>query len=171
MIDNDINYNINDSGNRRSFDTGAVRDIVEGKGRCDLMPLQVLSDVICTEYKELSKILKHIGSFVDDPSVSNSSMLVLALREFSQFLEDTTDTDVPTILLELAKHYEYGAKKYGERNWEIGIPIHSYIDSSIRHLLKYYRGDKDERHDIAFVWNIVGALWTIQNKPELIDLK
>ena len=28
-----------DSGNRRTFQTGAVRDIQEGKGRCDLLPL------------------------------------------------------------------------------------------------------------------------------------
>ena len=31
--------NILDSGNRRTFQTGAVRDIQEGKGRCDLLPL------------------------------------------------------------------------------------------------------------------------------------
>ena len=30
---------IKDSGKRRQFETGAVRDIAEGKGRCDLMPL------------------------------------------------------------------------------------------------------------------------------------
>lgn len=30
---------IKDSGERRSFETGAKRDIVDGKGRCDLMPL------------------------------------------------------------------------------------------------------------------------------------
>ena len=28
-----------DSGNRREFETGAVRDVQEGKGRCDLPPL------------------------------------------------------------------------------------------------------------------------------------
>ena len=30
--------NMHDSGNRREFDTGAVRDMAEGKGRFDLMP-------------------------------------------------------------------------------------------------------------------------------------
>ena len=29
---------IQDSGNRREFETGAVRDMQEGKGRCDLLP-------------------------------------------------------------------------------------------------------------------------------------
>ena len=33
---------IKDSGERRSFDTGAVRDIQDGKGRPSLMPLEVV---------------------------------------------------------------------------------------------------------------------------------
>jgi len=36
---------------------------------------------------------------------------------------------------------------------------------------KFKRGDDDdEPHSRAFVWNILGAIWTQQNKPELIDL-
>ena len=34
---------LKDSGERREFQTGAVRDIVSGKGRCDLMPLGEVS--------------------------------------------------------------------------------------------------------------------------------
>ena len=30
---------IKDSGERRTFSTGSVRDVPEGKGRCDLLPL------------------------------------------------------------------------------------------------------------------------------------
>ena len=33
---------IKDSGERREFQSGAVRDIQEGKGRCDLLPLDVV---------------------------------------------------------------------------------------------------------------------------------
>ena len=36
---------IKDSGNRREFETGAVRDIQEGKGRCDLLPLDVVANL------------------------------------------------------------------------------------------------------------------------------
>ena len=35
-----------DSGNRREFDTGAVRDIQEGKGRCDLLPLDIVGAIL-----------------------------------------------------------------------------------------------------------------------------
>ena len=48
-------------------------------------------------------------------------------------------------LIEVSKHCEEGALKYGERNCEKGIPIHSLIDSAFRHLAKYMMGMKDER--------------------------
>lgn len=34
---------LKDSGARREFDSGAVRDIAEGKGRCDLLPLTTIA--------------------------------------------------------------------------------------------------------------------------------
>ena len=74
------------------------------------------------------------------------------------------------MLLEVAKHYEEGAKKYDERNWEKGISLHCYIDSGVRHYLKWLRGDGDEPHDRAFVWNMLGAIWTQINLPHLIDI-
>lgn len=64
---------IADSGNRRAFDSGAVRDMAEGKGRCDLLPASAI--------------------------------------------------------LRLARHFERGAEKYAERNWEKGIPLHSFINT------------------------------------------
>ena len=53
---------IKDSGDRTEFESGAVRDMHEGKGRFDLLPM--------------------------------------------------------CVLMRLAKHYENGSKKYGDRNWE-----------------------------------------------------
>jgi hypothetical protein len=37
---------LQDSGNRRLFESGAVRDIQEGKGRCDLLPLDVIAQML-----------------------------------------------------------------------------------------------------------------------------
>ena len=73
-------------------------------------------------------------------------------------------------MLELSKHFEDGAKKYGEYNWQKGIPVRRYVDSAIRHYLKHMAGWKDEPHDRAFIWNLVCCLWTLTNKPELNDL-
>lgn len=105
---------IKDSGDRTAFDSGAVRDMHEGKGRFDLLPM--------------------------------------------------------CVLLRLAKHYEAGCVKYGERNWEKGIPCHSYADSAFRHLVKYMDGYSDEDHLIAAVWNLCCLAWTEEKKPELMDI-
>ncbi len=55
----------------------------------------------------------------------------------------------PACILRLSKHYEQGSKKYGDRNWEKGIPISVMLDSGIRHTLKYLDGQNDEDHLIA----------------------
>lgn len=105
---------IKDSGSRREFETGAVRDIETDKGRYNLVPWDAIH--------------------------------------------------------ELAIHCEQGAIKYSERNCEKGIPIHSLIDSAIRHLSCYIRGMDDEPHLRAAMWNVAMAIWTEKNKPEMIDM-
>lgn len=73
-------------------------------------------------------------------------------------------------ILRLSKHYEAGAKKYAERNWEKGIPAHSFLDSAFRHLAKYADGATDEDHLIAAVWNLCGLAWTEEKRPDLMDI-
>lgn len=146
---------IKDSGTRREFDTGAVRDIQEGKGRCDLLPFGVVSELMC---EEASAIFTCIQNYTEK---GDTRHLIYLLRHQSIF------KDKETMLLEVSKHFEAGAKKYGEYNWQKGIPTNCYIDSAVRHYLKYLRGDKDEPHDRAFIWNIMCCIWTCINKPEL----
>lgn len=105
---------IQDSGERTQFESGAVRDMHDGKGRCDLLPM--------------------------------------------------------CVMLRLARHYEAGAKKYTDRNWEQGIPAHSFADSALRHMFKYMDGQTDEDHLIAAIWNLCGLAWTEEKKPEMMDI-
>lgn len=105
---------IKDSGERTEFESGAVRDMHEGKGRFDLLPM--------------------------------------------------------CVLMRLARHYEAGSLKYGDRNWQKGIPCHSYADSAMRHIIKYMDGWKDEDHLIAAIWNLCGLAWTEEKRPDLMDI-
>lgn len=50
-----------------------------------------------------------------------------------------------------------GAEKYGERNWELGMPTSRYLDSGMRHLFSYLEGDRTEDHLSAVLFN-VGAM-------------
>ena len=74
------------------------------------------------------------------------------------------------VLMRLAKHYENGCLKYGDRNWEKGIQCHSFADSAMRHLVKYMDGWKDEDHLIAAIWNLCGLAWTEEKRPDLMDI-
>lgn len=150
--------NLLDSGERRQFDSGAVRDINIGKGRCDLVPLEVVSYFAPEEY---SRIFKEIGRFVYDLTGEH---IIQAISDFIKI----RGWDFSTMLLEVSIHYEDGANKYAERNWEKGLPIQCFIDSGVRHLAKFIRGDEDERHDRAFIWNMLGALWTLDNVHESV---
>lgn len=139
-----------DSGNRRKFKTGAERDIDDNKGRCDLMPLGIVGEFLHD----------NMFSLIERFQEGNDQIhLYEALRCFAE----KSNTNQYTMILDVAKHFADGAKKYGEYNWQKGIPVKSYIDSAVRHYLKWLRGDNDEPHDRAFVWNLLCCLWTIEH--------
>ena len=165
-----------DSGERREFKSGAVRDITEDKGRCDLLPLKVVASYfnrridsnnpnkdkaicVCVILDQLDKVLRR----EDDDYMSP------ILHAVHTFVVTNYDGKDGQAMMELARHYENGAKKYAERNWEKGIDAHSYIDSCTRHLLKWYDGWDDEPHDRAVLWNLFGLAWTLSNRPECDD--
>ena len=104
---------IKDSGQRTEFESGAVRDMHDGKGRMDLLPWAAI--------------------------------------------------------IEVSKHCDAGAKKYGEHNVDKGIPTSSLCDSAARHLAKYLDGQVDENHLVAAAWNLLWALEMVEKHPDLVD--
>lgn len=149
---------LQDSGARTNFDTGAQREEVEGRGRCDLLPLSVVGEIFGSEE------IKNLDLFI---KTRDKLYLYCAIDNYvNRIFED----DMGTALLELSIQFEQGAAKYSDRNWENGVPLHRYFDSAVRHWLKHERGDTDERHDRAFLWNVVCAIWTFENHPEMDDL-
>lgn len=156
-----------DSGELTTFETGAVRSHFNAdgtrKGRCDLLPLRVLAKIwraFDTSLQECdidkARVFDHIADFQD---TRNAQHLVQALNSFTGYL------DFPTAFLEVAIHYEEGADKYGECNWQKGLPIKNYVSSMVRHYLKWLRGDSDEPHDRAFVWNVLCCIWECEFSP------
>lgn len=120
-MESESKYNsLEDSGSRREFETGSVRDVRTGKGRYDLIS--------------------------------------------------------PIALSRIARHYENGAVKYGDRNWERGQPVCSYLDSAIRHAYRFLEGSREEDHLAAVAWNAMAAIHTLEEiergllPPELNDL-
>ena len=48
--------------------------------------------------------------------------------------------------------------------------MHSMIDSAFRHLAKYMMGMTDEDHLCAAATNLLMAMWTEENVPEVQDI-
>jgi hypothetical protein len=64
----------------------------------------------------------------------------------------------PRAMHRLAQRFEFGAKKYSDRDWENGIPISKLLDSALRHIFQYMRDDKNEDHLSAAVWNLLAII-------------
>lgn len=159
---------IKDSGERRQFESGAVRDIQEGKGRCDLMPLDIVAEFLrLYADQETASPIEAIAKFQED---GDTRHLYDALYMFNMHRAGWGLSHAH-MFLEVAKHFEEGAKKYGENNWQKGLPVKCYIDSAVRHYLKWMRGDKDEPHDRAFVWNLMCCIWEVDYSPRAKELK
>jgi hypothetical protein len=69
-------------------------------------------------------------------------------------------------LKRLARHYENGAKKYGDRNWEKGQPLTAFFSSGFRHWTEFWDGENSEDHLSATVWNAFGMIHTIREIVE-----
>ena len=189
------NFKLQDSGNREDLaGTGANRDIDPTHGRCDLLPAHILynyivrSDMVNEIHRAgirtytvlaLGKLFRYLDTL--DTNILYDVLDCLVHQNFITHNPDYIDTEenwkgmlklhgFAQMCMDLSVHYKNGADKYAERNWEKGLPIHSFIDSAIRHLCKDILGWDDEPHLIACVWNVVGALYTLETYPWLQDL-
>ena len=72
-------------------------------------------------------------------------------------------------IMEVSKHCEAGAVKYGEHNVDRGLPTHSLLDSAIRHAAKYLDGWTDEPHLVSAAWNLLWAIEMEIKHPECVD--
>ena len=62
----------------------------------------------------------------------------------------------------LANHLTKGARKYTARNWmkaNGAEELARFRESAVRHFVQWLRGDTDEDHAMAVVFNINGALY------------
>lgn len=154
---------LKDSGERREFGTGAVRDMAEGKGRCDLLPIEVVASFFYNDsIDEVDRVIDSLKGF-DEGGRSDTGYLYDALAFLCKqaFWGDKAD-----MMLQLSQHMEDGAKKYGENNWQKGIPVRSYLDSAFRHYFKWLRGDDDEPHHRACAWNLMCMIWELDHHPD-----
>lgn len=77
----------------------------------------------------------------------------------------------PYALRRLAAVYEKGAVKYGDNNWQKGIPFARCIDSALRHIGQFQLGRRDEDHLAQAAWNLFAIMHLENTHPECNDLQ
>lgn len=58
-------------------------------------------------------------------------------------------------LRRLAELYTRGAEKYGENNWEKGMPFSRVYESLFRHMIDWRSGDRTEDHGAGVLFNMM----------------
>lgn len=77
----------------------------------------------------------------------------------------------PHAMLRIANLFARGAEIYGDRNWEKGLPFSSIQQSKMRHIEAHRRGETDEDHLAAEVWNaLVMMEFECLGRKDLDDL-
>lgn len=61
-------------------------------------------------------------------------------------------------LRRLADLLARGADKYGEHNWEKGMPLSRFYASMFRHLIQWREGDRAEDHLAAILFNAMAIM-------------
>lgn len=164
---------LKDSGKRQEFASGAVRDLQEGKGRYDLMPMYATYKVI-TEWESFGRVVEPARALkramiltieaMSNPASSGTLALeaAKAMLDYMECIyrktaqETNRVLDLPTHgLFRVARVYEKGAIKYAPRNWEKGINLSRYLDSSFRHEFQTADGKNDEDHPAQACWNLL----------------
>ncbi len=169
-----------DSGERTEFDTGAVRDGAEGKGRMDLLPCRALlamAELIFDDDSNLDTAIVEILTWLKGDRGEGNRFLKLACKHALDALEIELGNESNEIffsIVEVSKVFEAGAKKYDARNWEKGIPLSRFVDSGLRHAMKEKAGMDDEPHLAMCCWNFLCCLDTLERisdgtLPEELD--
>jgi len=73
----------------------------------------------------------------------------------------------PIGLREVARACAEGAEKYGDWNWEKGMPVHDLLNHAIAHIYGFLSGDRSEPHLGHAAWNLLAAIHSHELWPTL----
>lgn len=116
-----------------------------------------------TPFMELDALVKHgnmkvLSAYLPD-SGARTEFTTGAVRD-AMAGKGLPSMIPPIAIRAMARRFEDGAAKYGNLNFQRGIPLSRFVDSIYRHLLAWSEGDETEDHGGAVLWNMAVAMWT-----------
>ena len=73
----------------------------------------------------------------------------------------------PIGLEAVARACAEGAERYGDYNWEKGMPVHDLLNHVLRHINLFLSGDREEDHLGHAAWGCMAAVHSDKLWPEL----
>jgi len=147
------------TGEKTTYESGAVRDNRAGKGRYDLISCAALQ-ALARQRSACHDVpwVKRTWSAIALLCVWGQTRSRAALENSMSYMQQAARERGMGILAPLAKRLEDGAKVYSDRNWEKGMPLSQFYDSALRHLDQLLSGDGAEDHLGAAMFNVMALL-------------
>ncbi len=156
-----MDYTLQDNKQRQEFASGMVREPQEDKMRYDLALDGPLVWALFRTGK-FDGVIKAAQDWYENHRVHEAVRVVHELALI-------TDGGLSAVIDRYTVLMMKGAVKYSEHNWlkaEGEAELNRFIASFCRHLVKYFRGEADEDHLAAMVFNLNGAEY-VRNKMKL----
>lgn len=80
------------------------------------------------------------------------------------------DLVTPIGLRRLAETCAEGARKYGDHNWQRGMPASVMLNHAIRHAYLWLAGDDTEDHLAHAAWNLLAVCHFEETMPAMVDI-
>lgn len=190
-------FEVKDSGERREFQSGAQRDVENGKPRFDLIPVTVLKKLLSydlskiIDYDLTTQSMDHLKSRMwnagimwgDTTDETLLLQLILICAEIIQRQEGDRYISPPISIIydfsvmtprtyhRIAMLYSRGADKYDPWNWSKGMPLSVFHASLMRHIFSFIEDKTDEDHLSAIFFNAACIIhFKVLNIDEIDDI-
>lgn len=156
-----MDYTLKDNNQRQEFAGGMVREPQDDKMRYDLA---LDGPLVWALYRgsRFGGVIKAAQDWYENHGLDEAARVV-------QELALITDGGLSAVVDRYTVLMMKGAVKYSEHNWlkaEGEAELKRFVASFCRHLMKYLRGETDEDHLAAMVFNLNGVEY-VRNKMKL----
>ena len=141
-----------------TFESGATRNAVDY--RYDLMSRDITL-LLLHKHSPAFSLAKTLFAYVDG-RISEGDFVAAELGRLLSL------SKIETAHLYAQAMHE-GAAKYGERNWEKGIPESNLLNHALHHLFKCVAGDASEDHRSHLVWNVLTLIHFRLNRVKEVE--
>ncbi len=130
----------------------------EYKSLCSCFKRKEFGSVVFRYVRNLPEIAEHLAKEKNSPVTGDKEQFATGAMRDKADEKPRPELVSPFAIERLAYWLRDGAHKYGDRNWEVGMPTERTVASLLRHIMKYMQGDHEEDNLAAIMCNAMFLL-------------